>query len=69
MFSSDEIIPEKILHLKSKIETEMHNIIQSFLKFNQALDINMFGEIMKTLSWDGKKYIISYIDLLLSCLS
>ncbi len=30
-------------------------------KFNQALDINMFGEVMKRLSWDGKKYIITYM--------
>ena len=30
-------------------------------KFNQALDINMFGEVMKRLIWDGNKYIIAYM--------
>lgn len=30
-------------------------------KYNQSLDMNMFGEIMKRLIWDGKKYIIAYM--------
>ena len=30
-------------------------------KFNQALDINMFGEVMKRLIWNNNKYIIAYM--------
>jgi hypothetical protein len=34
---------------------------QDLGRYNQALDINMFGEIMKRLTWSNGKYIITYM--------
>jgi hypothetical protein len=36
-------------------------VSQDLGKYNQSLDINMFGEVLKRLIWNGKDYVIAYM--------